>query len=233
VEDRRLTDGEPLLRLAGVVIPACGMRPRREFTADVRAGEAVALLGPRGSGKTALLDVVCGLLRPAAGRVVFHGEDITGRPTPRIARAGIARTFQTPPALGGTAVGEAVLAAAVGRRLRGRPRAQAVETGLAIAGLAPAPCSLDGPLDPAARHLVALGRVAAAAPSLALLDEPLAGVSRDHLGPVVGALRRLRDLGITLVVTAHDAGPLRAVCSRALAIREGRIIEAEHGEPRV
>jgi ABC-type branched-subunit amino acid transport system ATPase component len=212
-----------LLRLDGVALRAGGGCPPREFTLDVDAGEAVGVLGPRGSGKTALLDVVSGFLRPARGRITLGGTDVTGWAAFRIARAGVARSFQTPRPPDGAAVDEALVAAAVGRRLSARELREAVGRGLAVTGLETMVRHNIATLSPAGRRLLSLACIVAAAPRLALLDEPLAGLDPDAAGVVIATLRRLRDLGITLVVTAHEASSLRVVCSRAVYLRGGRI----------
>jgi len=219
----------PLLRLDGVRIRADGARPAREFTIDIAPGGALGVLGPRGSGKTALLDVVSGFLRPERGRIALCGEDITGWAARRIARAGVARSFQTPPFLDGTMIDDAVAAAAIGRGLSARRARDAVRLGLAITGLEPTRYRTGAALGPAEQRLLTLARVAAAAPLLALLDEPLAGLAPEAAGLVVATLRRLREIGITLIVTAHDAASLRVVCSRAALMRDGRL--AETGRP--
>jgi branched-chain amino acid transport system ATP-binding protein len=215
--------GSPLLRLDGVALRADGGYPFREFTLDVAGGEAVGVLGPRGSGKTALLDVVSGFLRPVRGSIALGGTDITRWAASRIARAGVARSFQKPRFVDGAAVDEALLAAAVGRGLSAPELREAVGRGLTITGLETMVRHDIAGLDPAARRLLTLGCVVAAAPRLALLDEPLAGLSPDAAGMIIATLRRMRDLGITLLVTAHEASSLRVVCSRALFLRDGRI----------
>lgn len=212
-----------LLRLDGVRLRAGGAHPLREFTLDVAAGEAVGVLGPRGSGKTALLDVISGFLRPVRGRITLGGIDITGWAAPRIARAGVARSFQTPPSLDGATIHESLVAAAVGRGLRVRGLRAAVGRGLMVSGLDANVFHNVAALGPAGQRSLTIARVVAAAPRLALLDEPLAGLAPDEAGVVIAALRRVRDLGITLLVTAHEASSLRVVCSRAVLMRDGRV----------
>jgi len=214
----------PLLRLDGVRVRAEGAWPVREFTIGVAPGEALGVLGPRSSGKTALLDVVSGFLRPERGRIALCGEDITGWAPHRIARAGVARSFQTPPFLDGTMIYDAVVAAAIGRGFSARRTREAVGLGLAITGLAPKRYRTGAALEPAEQRLLTLARVAAAEPRLALIDEPLAGLAPEAAGLVVSALRRLHQIGTALIVTAHDAASLRVVCSRVVVMRDGRVV---------
>jgi branched-chain amino acid transport system ATP-binding protein len=214
----------PLLRLDGVRVRAEGAWPVREFTIGVAPGEALGVLGPRSSGKTALLDVVSGFLRPERGRIALCGEDITGWAPHRIARAGVARSFQTPPFLDGTMIYDAVAAAAIGRGFSARRTRDAVGLGLAITGLAPKRYRTGAALEPAEQRLLTLARVAAAEPRLALIDEPLAGLAPEAAGLVISVLRRLHQIGTALIVTAHDAASLRVVCSRAVVMRDGRVV---------
>jgi ABC-type branched-subunit amino acid transport system ATPase component len=221
--------GGPLLRLDGVSVRAGTAWPLRDVTMEIGGGEAWGVLGPRGSGKTALLDVISGFLRPAHGRVLFLGEELTLRPPDRIARAGIARSFQTASGLDGGSVHDAVLAAAVGRRAGARETRDAVESALAATGLETVQYRPGASLAPVERQLVRLAIVAAAAPRLALLDEPLSGLAPAAAGRIVSALRQLHSRGIALLVTAHDPASLRVVCSRAVLLRDGRI--AGSGRP--
>ena len=216
----------PMLSVDGVSVRARGASTLSEITIDAAPGEAIGVVGPRGSGKTALLDVISGFLRPVRGRVVLNGEDITGRPAHLIARAGVARSFQTPLFLDGTAIHEAVAAAAIGRGLSPRKTREAVGRALAVTGLEAKAYDSGAALGPAEQRLLTLARVVAAAPRLALLDEPLAGLALEAAGLVVSALRRLHELGITLIVTAHDPASLRVLCSRAVLLRGGRIVAA-------
>lgn len=217
---------EPLLRLEDVVLAANGTHPAREFTVDVAAGEALGVLGPRGSGKTALLDVVSGFLRPRRGRIVLGGAEITGWTARRIARAGVARTFQTPAFLDGTMIHDTVMAAAIGRGLPSRQARAVVRRELALAGLEAKMYLTSTALNSVEQRLLTLARVAAAVPRLALLDEPLAGLEPAGAGRILSGLRRLRSLGITLVVTAHDGASLRVLCDQAVLMGDGRIVAA-------
>jgi ABC-type branched-subunit amino acid transport system ATPase component len=212
-----------VLRVDGVCVRRGNRWPLREITIEVAAGEALGVLGPRASGKTALLDVISGFLRPERGHVVLDGENITRWPAYRIARAGVARSFQAAPQLDGAAVRDAVLAAAVGRGLSAMERRESVEEALAMTGLDAIEHRSTASLRPVERRLLCFARVAAAAPRLALLDEPLAGLPAADGGRIVSALRRLSAHGIALVVTAHDPASLRILCSRAVLLLGGRI----------
>jgi len=225
-----VTRGDPnggrlLLGVQGVSAGSGTARPLRDVSLDVDPGEALGVLGPRGSGKTALLNVISGFLRPERGRITFAGRDVTGWAPRRIARAGVARSFQAVSALNGADIGDVVLAAAVGRGLGARERREAVEEALTITGLASHLHRDSASLGPVEQRLVRLARVAAAAPRLALLDEPLAGLPPAGAGRVVSVLLRLRSAGIAMIVTGHHPASLRVVCSQAVLMRGGRIVD--------
>jgi branched-chain amino acid transport system ATP-binding protein len=216
-------DGRPVLRVEDVSVRRNIGWPLRDITIDVAAGEAVAILGPRGCGKSALLDVISGFLRPDRGRVMVTGTDVTRWAPHRIARAGIARSFQSASAFDAAAVRDAVFPAAVGRGLGARETREAMEEALAITGLDTVEDHPAASLGAVGQRLVCLARVAAAAPRLALLDEPLAGLAPGGAGRIVSVLRGLQAAGVALLVTGHDPASLRVVCSRAVLLRDGRI----------
>jgi branched-chain amino acid transport system ATP-binding protein len=215
--------GPGLLQLDRVGVRSCGGWALEGMTLEVQAGEAIGVLGRRGSGKTALLDLISGFLRPRRGRLTFAGEDITRWAPHRIARAGVARSFQDAPEFDGLSVRDAVFAAAVGRGLERRGASLAVDTALVITGLAGEEDRAVAALGHAELRLLCVARVAAAAPRLALLDEPLAGLAPAAAGRVVSALRRLHGLGTAMIVTGHDPASLRVVCSRSLFLHDGRL----------
>jgi ABC-type branched-subunit amino acid transport system ATPase component len=215
--------GSVLLRLEDVGARTDGGWVLRDVTLGVAPAEAVGLVGPRGSGKTALLDTVSGFLHPAQGRVSLAGYDITGWRPHHVARAGIARSFQTADSPEDTTVLEAVAESAIGRGLSARATRDAVRRALLLTGLDGAASEDAAALPAAERRLLALARVAAAAPRLALLDEPLAGLAPPAAGLIVSALRRLHEAGVALLVTAHNPASLRVLCSRAVVLRDGRI----------
>src|ERR1700722_16979049 len=113
---------EPLLRVDGVSKRFGGLLAVDNVSLDVQAGRITALIGPNGAGKTTLFAMISGFLRPGSGRILHRGEDITGVPPYRLARRGIARTFQIVRPFAGLNVHENI---AVGAHLSRRSRAAA------------------------------------------------------------------------------------------------------------
>jgi branched-chain amino acid transport system ATP-binding protein len=188
--------GSALLQLDRVSVRSGGGWALDGMTLEVQDGEAVGVLGRCGSGKTALLDIISGFLRPQRGRLTLAGMDITRWAAHRIARAGVARSFQDASGFDGLSVGDAVFAAAVGRGLERRVASQTVDNALVITGLDGQEDRAAGSLGPAELRLMCVARVAAAAPRLGL--------------------------GTAMIVTGHDPASLRVVCSRALFLNDGR-----------
>ncbi|HEY0920159.1 ATP-binding cassette domain-containing protein, partial [Devosia sp.] len=106
----------PLLALDGLGKRFGGLVAVNDLSFSLAAGEIVGLLGPNGSGKTTALNLVSGLLRPSAGRILLDGEPIGGLPPARVAHKGVARTFQLVRALPSLSVADNVVAALAFRR---------------------------------------------------------------------------------------------------------------------
>jgi branched-chain amino acid transport system ATP-binding protein len=195
---------------------------RASFAAE--PGRITALIGPNGAGKTTLFAIVTGFLRPTEGRIRYRGADITGLAPHRLARRGIARTFQIVQPFAGLTVRENI---AVGAHLTRPARADA----LAAAGEIAQALGLGGQLDlPAASLTVAgrkrleLARALAIGPELLLLDEVLAGLNPSEIRDLVPIIRNVRDRGITIVMIEHIMQAVMSLAEHVYVLAEGRII---------
>jgi ABC-type branched-subunit amino acid transport system ATPase component len=215
---------EPLLRVAQVSKRFGGLLAldRASFTAE--AGRITALIGPNGAGKTTLFAIITGFLPPSEGRVAYDGADITGEPTHRLARRGIARTFQIVQPFAGLTVRENI---AVGTHLSRPARSEA----LAAAGDIACAVGLDELLDRpattltvAGRKRLELARALAIEPRLLLLDEVLAGLNPSEIRDMVPVMRAIRDRGITIVMIEHVMQAVMSLAEQVFVLSEGRII---------
>ena len=215
---------EPLLRVETVSKRFGGLLAidRASFTTE--AGRITALIGPNGAGKTTLFAIITGFLAPSEGRVLYDGAHIAGEPPHRLARRGIARTFQIVQPFAGLTVRENI---AVGAHLARPARADA----LAAAGDVARAVGLGGMLDrPAASLTVAgrkrleLARALAIEPRLLLLDEVLAGLNPSEIRDMVPIIRRIRDRGITIVMIEHVMQAVMSLAEHVFVLSEGRII---------
>ena len=199
----------------------------RDISFTLPEGEILGLIGPNGAGKTTLFHIISGWQQPGAGRVVFFGQDTTAWPPNRLSRAGLARTFQVPQIFPDLSAWENVL---MGAWLGPEPPpslAQAQEAAhhwLSLVGLTEKRHTRAQDLPLPQQRLMELARALATRPRLLLLDEIAAGFSQRALTQLATGLLKLRDQGITLLLTDHLFTLLEAVADRLLALDRGEII---------
>jgi branched-chain amino acid transport system ATP-binding protein len=198
----------------------------------VAPGEILGVLGPNGSGKSTLLAAVTRLVPLTRGRLSLDGNDYTASPACRLARRGMARTFQTVRLLPDLTVLENVQLGAdlhVGRaaRLRELLRRGAVpEVAEAVerTGIGDVLDRRPGELSYGTARRVEIARALAAQPRVLLLDEPTAGMNQPERREVAGLLRRLRDEGLAQLLVEHDVQMMVDTCDRLLAMNQGERI---------
>jgi branched-chain amino acid transport system ATP-binding protein len=192
-------------------------------------GQIVGLIGPNGAGKTTLFNLVTRLYRPNSGRIFFEGKDLTRTPAHRIARLGIARTFQNVVLFQQMTVLENVLVGAHSRlrpfsERRSRTQAQQILEYLELAEFGQ---RLPGGLPFGTLKRVELARAVAAKPTLLLLDEPAGGLNHEEVGELAGVIRRLqRDLDLTILLVEHHMNLVMSVSDRVHVLNFGRQIAA-------
>jgi branched-chain amino acid transport system ATP-binding protein len=215
-----LLEVEGLTRRFGGLVAVDGLG----FT--VEAGEIVGLLGPNGSGKTTVLNLLSGVLRPDAGRIALHGQPIAGKPAHRIARLGVARTFQLVRPLASLSCQENVLAGlAFGRRsLWGRPAHDEADRLLDRVALGSVRAARPGELTYIDQKRLELARALALQPELLLLDEWLAGLNPTELAAGIALIRGLGEEGITILLVEHVMDAIRSLCRRCVVMNAGRLI---------
>ncbi|HEU5107928.1 MAG TPA: urea ABC transporter ATP-binding protein UrtD [Micromonosporaceae bacterium] len=231
------------LEIRGLTVTFDGFTALADLDLTVREGELRFLIGPNGAGKTTLVDVVTGRTRPAAGSVRFAGHELVGRREHRIVRLGIGRTFQTSVVFERLTVLENLDLAACFRRptaallRRRRGVSPEVESALETVGLAGLAHREAGVLSHGQRQWLEIGMLLTQRPRLLLLDEPVAGMSRDERGRTGELLRQVaRDH--TVVVIEHDMDFLRRFASTVTVLHEGRLlcegdVAAVQADPRV
>ena len=215
---------EPLLRVDGVSKRFGGLLAVDNVSLDVEAGRITALIGPNGAGKTTLFAMISGFLTPSSGRIHHRGEDITGVPPYRLARRGIARTFQIVRPFAGLTVHENI---AVGAHLSRRSRAAARDAAAQVAqgvGLAELLGKPAASLTVAGRKRLELARALATEPGLLLLDEVLAGLNPTELIAMVPTIRAIADRGITIVMIEHVMQAVMSLAQHVYVLMEGRIL---------
>lgn len=213
-----------LLHVHGVTKRFGGLSAVSDLGFALDKGEITALLGPNGSGKTTMINMISGALVPSEGQIIFKGGQIGGQSPDRIARAGIARTFQLVRILPSLSLMENVMVpAAFGpRRLWGKPARDHAEACLDRVGLAARRDRAAADLTYIDQKRLELARALAAEPDLLLLDEWLAGLNPAELGQGIELIRSLAGGGITILMVEHIMEAVRALCPRTIVMAAGR-----------
>jgi branched-chain amino acid transport system ATP-binding protein len=215
---------EPLLAVEGVSRRFGGLLAVNAASLSADAGRITALIGPNGAGKTTLFSVISGFLKPSAGKVRYAGDDVTGEPPHRLARRGIARTFQIVQPFAGLSVRDNIL---VGAHLRHPARAAALELAEQVGRGVGLGDMLDHPahvLTVAARKRLELARALATEPKLLLLDEVLAGLNPSEIRDIVPVIRALSTRGIAVLMIEHVMQAVMSLAEHVFVLAEGRII---------
>lgn len=242
----------PLLEIQDLTVAFGGVVAVDHVSLAIRPGELVGLIGPNGSGKTTLINLITGLYKPTSGRIRFAGREIAGEAPFRIARLGIARSFQSvnlvedmtvldnvAVARGGAeglSLGVALLTRWEDRQLaRARGNAVALLQDLGIAEIA---TRRAGDLAHGLKRRVEIGRALALGPRLLVLDEPAAGLNEAEQTDLSRHLSKLAEGGLTLLVIEHNMPFLMPLATRMICLDYGRIIaegapEQVRKEPRV
>ncbi len=215
-----------LLQVSGLTRRFGGLVAVDDVAFDVQPGEIMGLLGPNGSGKTTVMNLLSGALAPDAGTVLFEGRAIHNLPAYRIARAGLARTFQLVRPLASLDCRDNVLAGiAFGaeRRWGRAAEIEAVEL-LARVGLGGRGAALPGELTYIDQKRLELARALALRPRLLLLDEWLAGLNPTELREAINLVASLRHDGIAILMVEHVMDAIRSLCDRCVVMNAGRRI---------
>jgi ABC-type branched-subunit amino acid transport system ATPase component len=232
----------PLLQVLGLQKTYGGLQAVAGVDLDLPSapgGRITGLIGPNGAGKTTLLNIISGVERATAGRVLFRGNDIGALPQHRLAALGLVRTFQISRDLGQLTVLENLLLARpqqTGERLmqlfayRKRVRQEeeaAIETARAallkvnLWRLADAPAAT---LSGGQKKLLELSRALMLRPKLVLLDEPAAGVAPAMEEILIDTIRGLAAEGVDFLIIEHDLDVVAALCEHVYVMAAGRIL---------
>jgi ABC-type branched-subunit amino acid transport system ATPase component len=194
---------------------------------QLEEGQILAVIGPNGSGKTTLINVMSGVIRPSSGHVRMDGKVLSAMPSFRVARAGLARTFQNIRLFKDMTVLENVeTAAGQSRRSKGFIRARrASRAALELLGLDAYAHAAVSTLAYGVQRRVEIARAIATQPRFILLDEPAAGlneVESDELLALIGSLRGR--LGCGMLVVDHDMRLILRVSERIHVLNEGKTL---------
>jgi len=202
------------LAVRGLTISFGGVRAAQDIALEAQPGQVTSLIGPNGAGKTTVLNMLSGFYRPDAGAIRIGNLEIQKKPAWRIARAGVARTYQTTQLFGSMSVADNLAIAG------GKPELAA------FVGYAGDMDARAADLPHVDKRLVEIARALAARPSVLLLDEPAAGLSAEDKAKLARLLRRIADAGVAVVLVEHDMSVVMGISDRVIVLDAGVRIAA-------
>lgn len=231
------------LSIDNLTIGFGGLTAVDRVSLKVRPGEIFSIIGPNGAGKTTIFNCISGLYRPDSGQIIFKGENITNYKPHRIARKGIARTFQNIELFSRMTTMENLMlgrhihmktgvwsgatffrkgSKAAREEIKHRAR---VERIIDLLDLQSARNQFVGGLPYGMQKLIELGRALALEPELLLLDEPSAGMNSEERQDLIFWIKDIQDeLGVTILLIEHDMRMVMDISDRILVINFGKPI---------
>lgn len=230
-------EAAPVFGCRGVTLALGGRAILSDVSLEVRPGEVLGLVGPNGAGKTSLFEVLTGRYAPQSGSVMLDGRDVSRLAVHDRARAGLARTYQSPVVPPTMTIGEVFRAA----RLAHRPHLSRFEAewGARLAHLRQPWDRLAGSLDTFDRRKLLLACLLMRRPKALLLDEPASGLINSEIDELDLIIRRLADeYAMAVILIEHRLELLSAIADRVVVLDLGEVIaegapEAAFRDPRV
>ncbi len=201
-----------------------GLAAVQNVSFAVEQGQIFGLIGPNGSGKTTIFNLINAFHPLTSGEIYFEGSQVSGLKTHEICRKGIARTFQVVKPLKRMTVLENVLASAF---LHSRTKAEAQERALKtidFCSLGSLRDKLAGSLPIASRKRLEITRALATQPKLLLLDETAAGLNPIERDEAIDLIKKIRDSGVTIIIVEHIMKVVMTISDRILAINHGAVM---------
>ncbi len=201
-----------------------GLAAVNHVSFNVRQGEIFGLIGPNGSGKTTMFNLISSYHSVTDGKILFKDRDITDLKTHRICKLGIGRTFQVVKPLGRLTVLDNVIAAAFTRvNTKREARDLALET-LSFCALEHRKDVLAKSLPIGERKRLEITRAVATKPELLLLDETAAGLNPSEVDAAIKLIKKIRDRGVTIIIVEHIMKVIMTISDRIHAINFGQTI---------
>lgn len=206
-----------------------GLVAVNNLSLSVDKGEILGLIGPNGAGKTTAFNMISGYYKPNEGRVVFDGQEITGRRPDQICKLGLARTFQVVKPFPQLTVLDNVIVGAYNRTNDKQvARAKALEV-IEFLGMSAMTNQLAGSLSVAGRKRLEIAKALATEPKMILLDEAMAGLRPLETDMMIELVRQISQQGIALLLVEHVMRVIMSLADRIVVIHHGEMIA--QGEP--
>ncbi len=232
-------DAKPVLEVRDLKKSFGGLVAVGGASFTIPSGQITALIGPNGAGKTTIFNMITGTLKPDSGSVLLNGVDITGESPVKVARRGLARSFQdvricermtvvdnvmmAVPDQPGESISKLTFRPLHTRKTDKATRERALEC-LALFGVADKAFLRAGELSYGDQKLVAIARLLATDCDVLLLDEPTSGVDPANVEGVMQGVSRLRDLGRTVCLVEHSVHFVQQLADRAVFLDQGIVL---------
>ncbi len=190
---------------------------------EIAAGEVVAIVGANGAGKSSLIRAIHGIEKPARGRVVFDGTDLTGWPSHRVCEAGIGHVAEGRQVFPNLTVLENLEMGAVLRRSRGSEAATLEKVFTLFPRLAERRRQAAGTLSGGEQQMLAIGRCLMGQPRLIMFDEPSLGLAPTIVQEVFRIVRRLNEDGLTILLVEQNVMASLRIANRGYVLENGRM----------
>ena len=229
-----------LMRIEGLKMYFGGLKAIDGLDLTINEGETLGIIGPNGAGKTTLFNAICGVYRPTDGKVIFRGQEVEGLPTHKMARMGIARTFQNIRLFSNLSVLSNVVIAsnldatynmadAIFKTKKYREREKHLEEKamdlLEVVGLADKANEQANSLPYGHQRKLEIARAMALDPKLLLLDEPAAGMNAEESVELVNFVRQIRErFDITILMIEHHMDVVTNLCDHVTVLNFGKTI---------
>lgn len=225
-----------MLEVSGITQIFGGVTALKDVSFTVQKNDITGVIGPNGAGKTTLFNIITGIYTQTSGKVVLEGKDISGLPPERLAYLGMVRTFQNIELFGQMTVLENIM---VGLHTKSRSgmiscsfkmpwalseekkiRQEAMKW-LEFVGITDLADTVAGNLPFGKGRLLETARALASEPKMMLMDEPAAGLNSQETWQLSQLIKRIRDLGITVVLVEHDMELVMDICDRIVVLNLG------------
>jgi branched-chain amino acid transport system ATP-binding protein len=238
--------GDPALVLASVTKSFGGLRAVRDVSFSVEDGQLMAVIGPNGAGKTTIFNLITGVYVPTSGAIRFYRRTLAGLRPDQVTALGIARTYQNIRLFKGMTVLDNILVGThswtkatvfdamldtTRARLEDEESYRTARKLLDFVGIRRYESQIAMNLSYGDQRRLEIARALATHPALLLLDEPAAGMNPAETAQLIGLIKRIRDLGITVMLVEHDMKVVMQVSENIVVLDHGeKIAEGTPGE---
>ena len=215
---------DTILKLDNLSMGFGGMHLFDHIDISVKKGEVLGIIGTNGSGKTTLFNIICGIYKPVQGHVFYKGKEITGMAPYKIAREGIGRCFQMVVPFESMTPEENIRVARANAGRSGKGPELSVEEIMELTNLTDKKDITTNHLSLPDKKNVEIGRALACNPEIILFDEVSCGLSGEEIGERMKLMKKLADMGITIIVIEHIMVFIKEICDRVVVLHAGSLI---------